>query len=193
MSIIKTRTGILIDVLNPNLEDFDLVDIGSALAKTNRFGGHTFVPYSVAQHSVLMATVVPEEDRLWALMHDATEAYIGDLPKPIKREAPFFVTMETNLMERIADAFHLTLPMPASVKEADVRLLLTEARDLLAYGMQGFEDWTEGLEPYDFPINPWSWKEAQDLWMYSVQEALRPSANVRGDPLAGVAGRSPSP
>jgi hypothetical protein len=172
MSVIQTRTGVLIDVLNPSPGDFNLVDIGSALAKTNRFGGHTVEPYSVAQHSVIMAKLVPEEDRLWALMHDATEAYIGDLPKPIKNTLPAWDEMEGRIMGVIAEKYGLTLPMPASVKEADVRLFLTEVRDLMR-DTDAFGSGAEGLKPYDFPINVWSWREAEALWLHDTQEALR--------------------
>jgi 5'-deoxynucleotidase YfbR-like HD superfamily hydrolase len=173
MSTIKTRTGRLIDVMHPQPTDFRLADIGHSLALTNRFGGHTFEPYSVAQHSVLMGLIVPKEDKLWALFHDAMEAYVGDLPKPIKRVLPQFADLEDRLMSRIAGAFHLSYPVPESVKEADVRMMLTEARDLLEGGLEGFDAWAEGFEPYDFPIYPWSWQEAKTIWLHHVREELK--------------------
>ena len=168
---ILTFSGLLFDATDPSPHDICLLDIEASLAKTNRFGGHTKAPYSVAQHCVLMSSRVPKEDRLWALLHDATEAYIGDLPKPIKNALPAFEDMEERIMMVIARKYDLPWPMPQSVKDADIRMLLTEARDLFD-DHPGFTPWREGFEPYEMTIHPWDWKTAQDRWSRAVAYAM---------------------
>lgn len=71
-----------IDLANLKPENLDPEFIGLTLGKINRFNGRTYVPWSVAQHSVLVAHLVPENRRAWALLHDAHEAFIGDLTNP---------------------------------------------------------------------------------------------------------------
>ena len=82
---IQTFTGRAFYVLDPRPEDVDIEDIAHALSMQCRFAGHCREFYSVAQHSVTASWLVPPEDALWGLLHDAAEAYVVDLPRPIKR------------------------------------------------------------------------------------------------------------
>ena len=81
---ITTAHGVDIDLLNPQVSDINIDDIAHALSNICRFGGHCFPFYSVAQHSVLVAAMAPPELKLAALLHDAPEAYLGDVIKPLK-------------------------------------------------------------------------------------------------------------
>lgn len=82
---IDTRSGISFDFLNATVDDILWIDIAIALGKICRFGGHCIGFYSVAQHSCLVADILPLEIKLYGLLHDAHEAYIGDMTKPFKR------------------------------------------------------------------------------------------------------------
>ena len=84
LGYIKTFSGKSINLLEPTSADIELDDIASGLSKICRFGGQCREFYSVAQHSILVAHLVPAHCREIALMHDATEAYIGDVIKPLK-------------------------------------------------------------------------------------------------------------
>jgi uncharacterized protein len=79
-----TASGVDIDLLNPQVSDINIDDISHALSNICRFGGHCFPFYSVAQHSCIVAALAPQELKLAALLHDAAEAYLGDVIKPLK-------------------------------------------------------------------------------------------------------------
>jgi 5'-deoxynucleotidase YfbR-like HD superfamily hydrolase len=138
---IQTFTGIHFYPFDPKVEEISIFDIAHALSFLCRFGGHCTDFYSVAEHSWRVSRVVPGTDALWGLLHDATEAYILDLPRPIKRfiDFSFYKEHEDNLMKVICERFNLPLEMPESVREADDILLMTEARDL----MRNPQDWSE--------------------------------------------------
>lgn len=82
--ILKTVSGRLVDYRNPQPEMFNAIDIATGLAHECRFGGQLEFHYSVAQHSLLVHALAPKELKLLALMHDAPEAYLKDIPKPLK-------------------------------------------------------------------------------------------------------------
>lgn len=136
-------------------EDVDIEEIAAALSKLCRFNGHTRSFYSVAQHSVLVAQSLPVELCLVGLLHDATEAYCGDLIRPIKLEMPTYRYMEDRMWEKIAQRFSLPFEIPGAVKIADTRALFTERRDLLPPGEwilppgdpRAFDERIEPLEP----------------------------------------------
>ena len=98
MAWIQTYTGRQFWPLAPQAEHVDIRDIAHSLAMQCRFNGHCRGFYSVAQHSVLVSQVVPPEDALWGLLHDAAEAYISDLPRPLKNTAPEFRAAEHRLL-----------------------------------------------------------------------------------------------
>lgn len=82
--LFNTSSGRLINLADPDPKNLDIYDIAHALSQICRFGGHARPFYSVAQHSVLVANLVPKECRQYALLHDAAEAYVGDVIKPLK-------------------------------------------------------------------------------------------------------------
>lgn len=124
---IQTWSGARVDVFNPDPATLRIVDIAHGLANKCRFNGHTCSWYSVAQHSVLVSQLVPEDLALAALLHDAAEAYLPDMPSPIKARLPGFDQVEAGLMQAIAEQFRLPWPMPEAVAIADRRIVADEA------------------------------------------------------------------
>jgi uncharacterized protein len=135
--------------LDPRPEEIDIETIAHALSMLCRFGGHATRFYSVAEHSVYVSRMVPPVDALWALLHDATEAYLVDLPRPIKGMLPGYKAAEDRLMGVIAERFGLTQDMPVSVKDADWRMLFTERDQVMHPSLIPWE--TKG-KPYDLTI-----------------------------------------
>lgn len=129
MTWIQTYSGRRIDLANPDPNDLDLDDIAHALGLICRFTGHVREFYSVAQHCVIVARLVPPELALSALLHDATEAYIGDVSRPLKGMLPEYRAIEARLWAAIADRFGVT--ESPEIKVADNIALLWERRDLL--------------------------------------------------------------
>ncbi|MGH2359521.1 MAG: phosphohydrolase [bacterium] len=108
--------------LHPSAADVDLLDIAHSLAHQCRFAGHTRSFYSVAQHSVLVSRVCAPQDALYGLLHDAAEAYLVDVPSPLKHSPEFeaYRTAEALVHRAIMDAFGLPeYDLPESVEAAD--------------------------------------------------------------------------
>lgn len=118
--------------LDPTPEDIEPQDIAHALSQLCRFGGHCLRFASVAEHSVYVSRAVSPEHALWGLLHDASEAYLVDIPRPIKRFLPDYARWEEALLAAVAARFFLPWPMPAQVKEMDDRVLRTEQAQIMA-------------------------------------------------------------
>lgn len=164
----QTYTGVQFWPMDPRYWEIRTEDIAHALANQCRFAGHCKQFYSVAQHSVIVSRVVPPEDALWGLLHDASEAYLVDLPRPIKRFSLLgeeYQVVEMQLMGIIADAFGLQREMPSTVKLADDRVLMTELRDVMGPAPA---KWMDRAEPLAETIHPWdpSWAEREFLSRY---------------------------
>ena len=168
---ISTYTGKKFYPLDPRPEEIDIYDIAHALSNQCRFAGHCTGFYSVAQHCVLVSLMCPEKDAMWGLLHDATEAYLSDVPSPLKRcpEFVFYRDAETNLMHAICDVFRLDRDEPPSVKLVDKRILATEARDMTMTEGRG---WVTEAEPYDFHIKPWSPEYARARYLSRLHELM---------------------
>src|SRR5690606_4110631 len=100
--MIRTFTGIYVDVFDPTPEMICIEDIAHALAHQCRFAGHVKRFYSVAQHSVMCSRMVDRLYQMEALLHDASEAYLLDIPKPIKEKIVGYKEMEDRMMGLIA-------------------------------------------------------------------------------------------
>lgn len=135
MSWIQTFTGKTFDFKNIEDNKISISDIAHALANQCRFNGHTQGFYSVARHSIVMATIMLEqgkdEEALIALMHDATEAYVGGMVKPLKNLIPEFERFEQQVWELIARRYELPCELPESVKSLDLSMLKLERERLL--------------------------------------------------------------
>lgn len=130
---IMTHTGRQFFPLDPVWTDVDIEDIGHALSLMCRYNGHCSEFYSVAQHSVHVSETVPEQDALWGLLHDGTEAYLPDVPRPVKPNLPGFVGIESRVMRAICQRYGLPFDMPASVKKADRAILFDEMSKLMPH------------------------------------------------------------
>lgn len=114
-------------------EDIDIEEIAHSLSNVCRFGGHCKEFYSVAQHSVIVCDLLPDQYKLCGLLHDATEAYCGDMVRPLKKSLPDFERIEANIWTQIALKFNLPVYLPRDVQIEDARVLLMEKRDLLSH------------------------------------------------------------
>ncbi len=156
----QTYTGRSFYPLAPRVEDIDPDDIAHALSMLCRYGGHTRHFYSVAEHCVLMSLAVPAEHALWALLHDATEAYLIDLITPLKQQMPEYRAAEARLMLAICERFRLPPYWPRKVKDADFRILLDERAALLPPSPQPWDPKIEAAQPLGVTIRCWTPAEA---------------------------------
>lgn len=120
-SLIATYSGSLVDPLNLSPSDIQLGDVAHALAHLCRFTGHVRRFYSVAEHSYRVSFMVPPEDALWGLLHDATEAYLCDVSRPVKQQPALagYRDAEDRVMRAVCQKFGLPPTMPSSVAWAD--------------------------------------------------------------------------
>jgi hypothetical protein len=173
---IRTFTGRLIDPCAPDPAKIHIDDIAHALSLACRFLGHTDCFYSVAQHSVLVSELVPPPDALWGLLHDAAEAYLCDLPAPIK-QAPgmwFYRSAEALLGRAVACRFGLPPEMPESVKLADRAVLATEFRDVTTAGETAWIVAECGCEPLEnIHILRWPPAVAEDRFLRRFWELTK--------------------
>lgn len=149
----QTFTGGRFYPLDPRPEDMHPEDIAHALSLLCRYGGHVDRFYSVAEHCVLMSRAVPPEHALAALLHDATEAYVVDVPRPLKRYLPEYRAIEDRVWRAIAARFGISVVLPAQVIEADSRILLTERRVL----MPRAERWSQDDDYSALPVEVSGW------------------------------------
>lgn len=152
---ILTSEGRYFNFVTPEQNIFGVEEIAHALAHVCRFAGHTREFYSVAQHSVHASYLVHREHALAALMHDAAEAFIGDVTSPLKQLLPAYKVIEKRLERVIFAKFGLAWPMHPDVKRADLIMLATEQRDLMpAHADQWEWELTGDIRPLPVTISP---------------------------------------
>lgn len=178
---IVTYTGKSFDLLNPIPEMVCIEDIAHSLSLQCRYTGHPIQFYSVAQHCVLMAenNELPG-DPLVKLLHDAAEAYIGDIARPWKQllwihrfqgsetSVQSAKDFEGRIQKIIGLALGVDLTPSAEVKEADNQMMATEIRDL----MPKSDDFSGNAEPLKQTIFPWSWEQAEESFLYRYKELI---------------------
>jgi len=169
----QTYTGRRFFPLDPRPDEIDPIDIAHALSLLCRYGGHVDRFYSVSEHSVLMSEAVAPEHALAALLHDATEAYVVDVPRPLKRQLPGYREIEASVWTAICLAFGLAGDLPAEVKDADNRILLTERNALMSRTRHAWPS-VDGLEPLPVTITGWSPEVAETWFSARLAELWRP-------------------
>lgn len=197
---LQTFSGVKFYVRDPRPEDVRIEDIAHALSMVVRFGGHVRRPYSVAEHSVRVAECVAElggspEEIFWGLMHDAAEAYVGDIIWPLKRapELAGYKMVERRVELAICKAFRMSYDMPAIVKHADLVMLATEKRDLMrgdhttvereAIAAKGETDkwYCDDVQPHPKAVVGWSPYDAKALFLShfeKLERARRPTTTA---------------
>jgi hypothetical protein len=167
MLAVSTFSGRSLYPQAPTAEAIDLADLAHALSQVCRFAGQIGAFYSVAQHSVHCSELCEPADALHGLLHDAAEAYLGDLPRPVKTLAGLeaYTAVETHLQAVIFHRFGLSATIPASVRRADDWLCRFEARELFpvppAWAVR--EDETELM--HSLRISPWSSRAAKGAFL----------------------------
>lgn len=161
---IVTFTGRIIRPLDPDPADIAIEDIAHSLANQCRFTGHVSRFYSVAQHSVHVSKIVAPHLALAALLHDASEAYLSDVSRPIKRQPEFGVVYkaaEERLMLAVVLRFGLHWPLDDEIHWADDVLLRTEQRDLMPDLLR-----VPGDDYLDARIQPWGPAKAERRFLH---------------------------
>jgi uncharacterized protein len=161
---IETRTGVRFQPLSPVVDDICIEDIAHALSNQCRFSGHVRTFYSVAEHCVRVAELLrywgaPTEIQLWGLLHDASEAYLVDLPTPLKSHPSIgdgYRAAEEALMHAVCARFGLPETMPDLVRRADAKMLATEVRDLMFARPEHWAALKEAPIGDGYRIAPWA-------------------------------------
>lgn len=162
----QTATGKQFWPLDPRPEEVDIVDIAFGLSKICRYGGHTTRFYSVAEHSVLVAQALPKNLQMYGLLHDASEAYLGDVIRPLKRFIPGYREIEEAVMVAICAHFGLTYPMPAAIKEIDCAILLDEYAQVMKPPPGDWKEGNEvGMEPLGVALQCWKPERAAEKFL----------------------------
>lgn len=161
---IQTYTGKSFYPQNPTMDSICIEDIAHALSQLCRFTGHTSVPYNVAQHCILVSYLCDPENALYGLIHDSSEAYLGDQSSPIKKlpELAGYRELEKRVQDAICRRFGLSEIEPKDVKRADLMMLSIESNTFMS---PLHKDWKM---PYIIPtlkIEPLSSQAAKELFL----------------------------
>lgn len=175
-SFIVGPTGRQISLLEPEFDKATslelLTEVGTGLAQTLRFAGHTRPQYTVAQHSVLLTVLYPGLNAQGKLMHDASEAYLGDIPKPLKALLPDYRRIEGYFQGNIERALGLKDPH-VGVAEADNMAAMCEM-EILGFGVGTYYGRQVQIPQLylsrakEFLFRVWSREEARNRWLDAV-------------------------
>ena len=159
------------DFTDPDNSVYGIEDIARGLSNIARFSGHTQVPYSVAQHSVIISHIVPEDYALQGLLHDAGESFLGDVSKPLKNLLPDYMAIEDRCEAAILKRFGLPFPLDKSIKIADTIVFVTERRDLQP--LAPLDKMYKNIKPLDEIIVPWTAKVAYKKFMQRYNQLTK--------------------
>lgn len=172
---IQTASGAHVNPLAMTAGDLWIDDIAHSLAMTCRFRGHTSEFYSVAQHSVLVSRLVEPSLTLAALLHDAAEAYLGDMSRPLKYHDSFaqFRAYEEAIELLVNYRWHVDV-RDRRIKHADLLMCVAEMRDLMPHVTPegdnlALQPEADRLVP---DIKPWPWKTARHAFLTAYNKAL---------------------
>lgn len=172
MTWILTASGKHFDLIDPQPDMIDILDIASALANLCRFSGHCKIFYSVAQHSAIASQIVAPEYAIEALFHDASEAYLGDVTRPLKQLLPDYRRIEQRVEAVIRQRLGLPDTQSGAVTEADRIMLATERRDLMPDDQT---DWPilAGITPLSNRLNAVNSYRAKAMFIERVVEVFQ--------------------
>ncbi len=162
---IQTYTGNKFYALDPRPEEVHIEDIAHSLSMMCRYAGHCEKFYSVAEHSVLVAENLPPELQLWGLLHDASEAYLVDIPRPFKSYLNNYYELENSIMNVVCDKFGLPHGMPDGVKFVDNSILADERSQNLKDNGVSAAEWGAGYPALGIKLKHWSPKEAEEQFL----------------------------
>jgi len=172
-AFVQTYTGRAFYPTAPVAWDVDIQDIAHSLSLLCRYGGHVSRFYSVAEHCVHLSHTVNLSHARWALLHDATEAYVGDMVWPLKEEVPDYKRIEDGVMQAICTRFGLDLVQPVQVKEHDRRIVIDEREALMSPGQLPWPA-LEGYSPLRVRIDGWSPDRAKAEYLSRFQQLFIP-------------------
>jgi hypothetical protein len=169
---IMLHSGAWFDFCAPSSSDFTIEDVAHGLSNICRYAGQCRKFYSVAEHSLLVSEVA-EGYEFEALLHDAAEAFLGDITRPLKQMLPEFKRIEMDVERAILDRFGVAGPIPSQVKQADLRVLAAEQRQIMPEGTDG---WVRGqkVDPAPVIVRYLSPEDAKKTYLDRF-EALRQS------------------
>jgi len=127
---VSTYSGAEFNIQTCDVMPIPMSDVAHALSMNCRYNGHVNKFYSVAEHCVIISNLVPEEDALWGLLHDATEAFVPDIPRPFKPFIKGFKEYEQRISDAFAERFGLSKQQPESVHYMDRNIVHDEALEL---------------------------------------------------------------
>lgn len=165
----ETYTGKKFFLLNPCNEDIVIEDIAHHLSLLCRFTGACRGFYSVAEHSVRLSHIVKQGNELAGLLHDAPEAYLADISRPVKVLFPEYRKLEGEITKAIMQRFGINGYDKADIKRADNAMLATEGRDL----MDNIDDWFLPEAPLKEEIHPIPHEMARTLFLDRFHELRR--------------------
>lgn len=148
----QTYTGRKFWPLDPRPEEVYIQDIAHSLSHQCRYAGHCMWFYSVAEHCVLLSQNVAPEHALWALLHDASEAYLVDIPRPVKPYLSEYREIEAKVMAAVCHKFNLSVVMPDEVNEVDGRILNDECQQNMSIPP---EKWADTGKPLGVELQFW--------------------------------------
>lgn len=163
---IQTYTGKKFYFSDPRVDQINLVDIAHGLSLQCRFAGQCDVFYSVAEHCVRMVNWRLPGDAKIQLLHDAAEAYLSDIPTPIKRILPEFQALEDSILKAIFYKYGLNILDLETIKEADKIMCATEQRDIMKPPLDKWEG--DYPEPYPVKIIPWTSQKAEHQFLVAA-------------------------
>lgn len=158
---ILTNSGRYFDFEAPNLHEYGIEDIAQALSNLCRFNGQCDFFYSVAQHSVGVSHLVPPEYALAGLLHDAAEAYLGDMTAPLKARMPDYRKLEARVERAVLAQFGLPETLPPCIKKADLMMLKLERQALFSRDPGGEWETTLGVASAPAYLLPWGYTPSQ--------------------------------
>jgi len=167
---ILLQSGRYYNYVDPEKNDYTIEDIALGLSNICRFGGQVKQHYSVAQHCVLASFIASPGYELELLMHDAMEAFLCDVPTPLKQLLPDYQAIEKMHEADMAKRFGLNYPFSPEMKRVDAMMLKAEVRDLKPASehwdfLKDVEEPTLGKSGYELRINPWSHEEAKETFL----------------------------